>query len=140
MLGLRPWVWGLVLLSIAGAAWGQGGDREEEPVRRRLEPHVDKNGILHMVHHDPVRITLKEAQDWHHVKWLLEQERQKSGRYVPMNDAHVPEGSPIWENKVDEEQGTAASEPRGGDAGEETKAQKKSKRALFDRIKDALRT
>lgn len=92
-----------------GSSWtggGGGAKTQEEGGRRRLETHVDENDVLHLLQHEPVKLTLEEAQDWQHVKRKLAEARRSSGWLHSIPDAYIPSNSALR----DEESRAAAEE------------------------------
>lgn len=79
----------------AAADWTRGSQQHQRPGRRRLESHVDGEEALNLLQHEPVRLTLEEAGDWHHVKRRLAEEREKSGFFHRVTDAFVPPNSAL---------------------------------------------
>lgn len=79
---------------------------------RRLETHVDEEDVLHLLRHDPVQMTLEEANDWQHVKRKLSEAREKSGWFHSVEDAFVPPNSALRRKKGvdgDSEESVASS-------------------------------
>lgn len=79
---------------------------------RRLETHVDEDDVLHLLRHDPVEMTLEEANDWQHVKRKLSEAREKSGWFHSVEDAFVPPNSALRTKKGvdgDSEESVASS-------------------------------
>lgn len=80
---------------------------------RRLETHVDEDDVLHLLRHDPVQMTLEEANDWQHVKRKLSEAREKSGWFHSVEDAFVPPNSALRTKKKgvdgDSEENVASS-------------------------------
>jgi hypothetical protein len=79
---------------------------------RRLETHVDEDDVLHLLRHDPVEMTLEEANDWQHVKRKLSEAREKSGWFHSVEDAFVPPNSALRRKKGvdgDSEENVASS-------------------------------
>ena len=103
----------------AAADWTRGSQQHQRPGRRRLESHVDGEEALNLLQHEPVRLTLEEAGDWHHVKRRLAEEREKSGFFHRVTDAFVPPNSALRRNGDGEggkAAGTGAEEEGAADA------------------------
>jgi len=65
------------------------------PNRRKLTSFVDDEDTLHLVTHEPVKLTYHEAQDWNLVKRLLHEKREEGGRFRRVLKAFVPDTSLI---------------------------------------------
>lgn len=78
---------------------------------RRLETHVDEDDVLHLLRHDPVEMTLEEANDWQHVKRKLSEAREKGGWFHRVEDAFVPPNSALRtkESRMDGDKGEEES-------------------------------
>ena len=78
---------------------------------RRLETHVDEDDVLHLLRHDPVEMTLEEANDWQHVKRKLSEAREKGGWFHRVEDAFVPPNSALRtkEGRMDGDKGEEES-------------------------------
>jgi len=79
---------------------------------RRLETHVDEDDVLHLLRHDPVEMTLEEANDWQHVKRKLSEARETSAWFQSVEDAFVPPNSALRTKKDvdgDSEENVASS-------------------------------
>jgi hypothetical protein len=77
------------------ADWTRSQQQHQRPGRRRLESHVDGEEALNLLQHEPVKLTLGEAQDWQHVKRRLSEAREKSGFFHRVADAFVPPNSAL---------------------------------------------
>lgn len=77
------------------ADWTRSQQQHQRPGRRRLETHVDEEEVLNLLQHEPVKLTLEEAQDWQHVKRRLAEAREKSGFFHRVSDAFVPPNSAL---------------------------------------------
>lgn len=112
--------------------WTRSQQQHQRPGRRRLESHVDGEEVLNLLQHEPVRLSLEEAQDWHHVKRRLAEARDKSGFFHRVTDAFVPPNSALrrkereagdkeGEEAVPSQAQGAAEGGNGSGAGEEYK-------------------
>jgi hypothetical protein len=118
------------------ADWTRSQQQHQRPGRRRLETHVDGEEVLNLLQHEPVKLSLEEAQDWQHVKRRLGEAREKSGFFHRVADAFVPPNSALRrkEREAGDKEGEDAAEGLAANTNGSGGGETEKEYQLFDKI------